>query len=55
MSSDLSTSYPDVVKAPTAFLKDPKNGCLHVCDMVQTIKNDHDRMKKYDMEVLRLS
>lgn len=54
-SANISIRYPDVVKAPITFLKDPKNSCLHVCDMVQTIKNDHYRMKQYDMEVLRLS
>lgn len=53
--NELLRSYPDVLSSPNAFLKDSQNGCLHICDMVETLKVDRKRILAPNLEVAQLS
>jgi len=53
--TDLGPSYPDIISAPSSFLKNPINGCLHVCGLVETLKSDQKRLRELDMAVVRSS
>jgi hypothetical protein len=50
-----SFSYPDVLSAPHSFLTDPQTGCLHISDMIETLKTDTRRISATDMDVIQLS